>query len=61
MASKLKMTQKLSAQGIVRIEEDGQIFLEIEEVGDKSLAELLAMFNGQAIKISADTTEEIFE
>ena len=61
MASKLKMKQTLSAEGIIRIEENGTIFLEVEEVGDKSFAELFSMFQGQAIKLSVGTTEEIFE
>lgn len=61
MASKLKMKQNLSAEGIIRIEEDGVVFLEIEEIGDKSFAELFKMFQGQAIKLSVGTTEEIFE
>lgn len=61
MASKLKMKQTLSAEGIIRIEENGRVFLEIEEVGDKSFAELFSMFQGQPIKINAGSTEEIFE
>lgn len=61
MASKLKMKQTLSAEGIIRIEENGRIFLEVEEVGDKAFADLFAMFQGQAIKLSVGTTEEIFE
>lgn len=61
MASKLKMKQTLSAEGIIRIEENGRIFLEVEEVGDKEFTELFGMFQGQAIKLSVGTTEEIFE
>lgn len=59
--SKIKMKQTLSAEGVLRIEENGQIFLEVEEIGDKSFAELFAMFNGQAIKISSNTVEDIIE
>lgn len=61
MASKLKMKQNLTAEGTIRIEENGQIFLEIEEIGDKSFAELFGMFQGQSIKLGVTTTEEIFE
>lgn len=58
--SKIKMKQTLSAEGILRI--DGErCTLEIEEIGDKSFAELFAMFDGQAIKLTSNTTEDIIE
>lgn len=59
--SKIKMKQTLSAEGVLRIDENGQLFLEVEEIGDKSFAELFEMFNGQVIKISSNTVEDIIE
>lgn len=59
--SKIKMKQTLSAEGVLRIEEDGQLFLEVEEIGEKSFADLFKMFDGQVIKISSNTAEDIIE
>lgn len=60
MASKLKISQSVKVEGVLRIE-DGRCFIEVEEIGDKNLAELLAIQDGQVIKLSTTTVEEIFE
>lgn len=59
-SSKLKIKQSVQVEGVLRIE-DGKCFLEIEEIGDKNMAEILAIQDGQLIKVSTTTVEEIFE
>lgn len=59
-SSKLKIKQSVQVEGVLRVE-DGKCFLEIEEIGDKNLAEILAIQDGQLIKVSTTTVEEIFE
>lgn len=58
--SNLKIKQSVQAKGVLRIE-DGKCFLEIEEIGDRNMAEILAIQDGQLITISTTTVEEIYE
>lgn len=58
--SKLKIKQSVQVEGTLRVE-DGKCFIEIEEIGSKNLSELLAIQDGQIIKLSTTTVEEIFE
>lgn len=59
-SSNLKIQQSVKIKGVLRIQ-DGKCFVEIEELGDRNLAELLAIQDGQLINISTTTVEEIFE
>lgn len=58
--SKIKMKKSLAVEGIVRIE-DGRVFIEVEEIGDKSLAELMLMFDGELTKASFNMVEDVIE
>lgn len=59
-SSKLKLKQSMSAEGIVAIDE-GVLTLEFEDLGIKSFEELFTSFDGQLVKISVTTIEEILE
>lgn len=58
--SKIKMKKSLAIEGIVRVE-DGRILIEVEEFGDKDLAELLLMFDGDLVKASFNVVEDVME
>lgn len=62
MSKKYSENHTISAEGFLDISEDGTMSLEIEEIGVKSLADILRKFNGTNIKLSAklpiDNVEE---
>lgn len=58
--SKIRMKKSLAVEGIVRVE-DGRILIEVEEVGDKDLAELMLMFDGELIKATFNMVEDVIE
>ena len=57
--SKVSETHSISAEGLVGIEEDGLITLDVEDMGLISLAELLKSFNGTYVKMRVTLNNEI--
>ena len=57
MAEKVTKSMKVSASGMLNIE-DGGIFIEVEDVGTFDLKKLLADFNGRTIKLSCSYDKE---
>ena len=60
--SKIVETHRVSAEGILDIDTDtGMIVLDVEDIGEKNLADLLVKFNGANVKVvvslNADVTE----
>ena len=58
MAQKVSKKFSLSIQGVVNIDEDGRIFISVEDRGDFDLAELMAEFDGNECKIAVSYDEE---
>ena len=59
MADKIVRKYKVSAQGILTIDEDGCLYVSCEDgAQDVSLAKVLEDFNGRQVKISCDYDEE---
>ena len=56
--SKLQESHVLSVEGTINTED---MTIEIEELGEKSLVELLSKFNGQNVKLRIGLNTEIFE
>ena len=56
MAKANVYSQTLKVEGILNLEDN---FIEIEDVGEKSLTELLQRFDGQNIKISVTLVKPI--
>lgn len=57
MAEKVVKSMKVSASGVLNIE-DNDIFIEVEDVGTFSLRKLLVNFDGYKIKLSCSYDEE---
>ena len=49
--SDIKRNFKVSAKGVLNIDEDGRITISVEEEGDYDLAKVLEDFNGREIKL----------
>ena len=59
MVDKIVKNYKGSAQGLLNIDTDGQIYISIEDgVQDVNLAKLLENFNDRPVKISCSYDEE---
>lgn len=58
--SKIKMKKSLAVEGIVRVE-DGRVIFEVEEFGDKDLAELMLVFDGDLVKATFNVVEDVME
>lgn len=59
MASKITRKNTLSVQGIVNIT-DGRIIFEVEDAAsDYDLADLMADFSGQEVKLSVNQTDDL--
>lgn len=56
--SKLSEKYSLSVEGILDIR-DGDIVVEVDDIGEKNLAGLLAKFNGSNVKISVSFGNEL--
>ena len=57
MAEKVIKSMKVSASGILNIE-DNDIFIEVEDVGTFSLRKLFTNFDGYKVKLSCTYDEE---
>lgn len=57
MAEKVTKSMKVSASGVLNIEEN-DIFIEVEDVGIFSLKKLLNNFDGCGVKLSCSYDEE---
>lgn len=57
MAEKVTKSMKVSASGLLSIEEN-DIFIEVEDVGTFSLKKLLQNFDGCGVKLSCSYDEE---
>ena len=57
MAEKVVKSMKVSASGILNIEND-DIFIEVEDVGTFSLKKLFVNFDGYKVKLSCSYDEE---
>jgi hypothetical protein len=58
MADKVTRNYKVAASGLLSIDEDGRIYVSVEEKGDIALDVLLEDFNGKAIKLSVSYDED---
>lgn len=59
MANKIIKKYNVSAQGFLSIDEDGQIYISVEDgAQDVNLAKLLEDFNDRPVKISCSYDEE---
>ena len=56
--SDIKRNFKVSAKGVLNIDEDGRITIPVEEEGDYDLAKVLEDFNGREIKLQVTYDEE---
>ena len=62
MANKIVRKYNVSAQGMLSIDRDGQLYISIEDgVQDVNLAKLLEDFDGRPVKISCSYDEEYSE
>ena len=62
MANKIVRKYNVSAQGLLNIDKDGQLYISIEDgVQDVNLAKLLEDFDGRLVKISCNYDEEYSE
>ena len=59
MANKITKKYNISAQGLLSIDADGQIYISVEDgAQDVNLAKLLEDFNDRPVKISCSYDEE---
>lgn len=56
--SDIKRNFKVSAKGILNIDEDGRITISVEDEGDYDLAKVLEDFNGRDIKFQVTYDED---
>ena len=56
--SDIKRNVKVSAKGVLNIDEDGRITISVEEEGDYDLAKVLEDFNGREIKLQVTYDED---
>jgi hypothetical protein len=57
--SKIKETHSLKVEGILDINADKTISIDVEEVGLKDLSDLLIKFNGEDIKLTISLCNDI--
>ena len=55
--SDIKRNFKVSAKGVLNIDEDGRITISVEEEGEYDLAKVLEDFNGREIKLQVTYDE----
>lgn len=58
MADKITKNYKVAATGILSIDDDGRVYISVEDKGDVALDALLHDFNNKAIKFSCSYDEE---
>ena len=56
--SDIKRNFKVSAKGVLNIDEDGRITISVEDGGDYDLAKVLEDFNGREIKLQVTYDED---
>ena len=56
--SDIKRNFKVSAKGVLNIDDDGRITISVEEEGDYDLAKVLEDFNGREIKLQVTYDED---
>ena len=56
--SDIKRNFKVSAKGVLNIDENGRITISVEEEGDYDLAKVLEDFNGREIKLQVTYDED---
>lgn len=59
MAKGYKETVSISVDGILGIAEDGSMTVDIEDIGVKSLAEILSKLDGEPVKIAVKLVNEL--
>ena len=58
MADKITRNYKVAASGVLSIDEDGRIYISVEDKGDVALDVLLEDFNEKAVKLSVSYDED---
>lgn len=58
MASKYSKTMKLDMSGTLSIDDNGNITVDVEELGQMNLADVLSDFNNQEMKLSVAQKDE---
>ena len=58
MAQKISKKSALSIQGTVAVDDEGKIFVSIEDKGEYFLSDLMKSFDGNECKISVSYDEE---
>ena len=56
--SDIKRNFKVSAKGVLNIDEDGRITISVEDEGDYDLSKVLEDFNGREIKLQVTYDED---
>lgn len=56
--SDIKRNFKVSAKGVLNIDEDGRITISVEDEGEYDLAKVLEDFNGREIKLQVTYDED---
>lgn len=56
--SDIKRNFKVSAKGVLNIDEDGRITISVEDEGDYDLSKVLDTFNGREIKMQVTYDED---
>lgn len=56
--SDIKRNFKVSAKGVLNIDDDGKITISIEDEGDYDLSKILEDFNGREIKLQVTYDED---
>lgn len=56
--SDIKRNFKVSAKGVLSIDNDGRMTLSVEDEGDYNLAKVLEDFNGRSVKLSVMFDED---
>ena len=58
MAQKVSKKYSLNIQGVISFDEDGKVYVSVEDRGDFELDELLRDFNDKECKISVNYDED---
>ena len=56
--SDIKRNFKVSAKGVLNIDEDGRITISVDDEGDYDLSKVLEDFNGREIKLQVTYDED---
>ena len=58
MADKITRNYKVAASGVLSIDEDGRIYISVEDKGDIALDVLLEDFDEKAVKLSVSYDDD---